>query len=73
MVRFDPRTGTSGAPTPFVRGPFINVPGPSYDVSRDGRRLLLIIGPAQETANHVRFISGFESHVSRMLARQSNL
>jgi serine/threonine-protein kinase len=69
VVPFDLRTGTAGQARPFVRGPFLNVPGLSHDVSRDGRRLLLILGPPEQTANHVRFISGFDAHVSRMLNR----
>jgi serine/threonine-protein kinase len=69
VVPIDLRTGTPGKPVPFVQGPFLNVPGYSYVVSPDGKRLLLILGPPEETANHIRVMSGFADHIRRIAER----
>ncbi|MGH7471674.1 MAG: TolB family protein [Longimicrobiales bacterium] len=60
VVNVDPLTGRFGRPAPFITGPFLNVPGWSYDVSADGRRLLLIQGPIERTGNQIRFIRDFD-------------
>lgn len=63
-------TGHVGTPEEFISGPFVNVPGYSYDVSPDGERLLLILGPSEETTNHIRVIRDFLSEIKRAEARR---
>jgi Tol biopolymer transport system component len=60
VTMLDRQTGNLSAPTPFITGPFVNVPGWSFDVSGDGQRLLLIKGPSETTGRQIHFIRGFD-------------
>ena len=59
--------GASGpsVPTLVVQGPYLNVPGLSYDVARDGRLLLIRGIEGQVDASTIRVVSNFADAVRR--------
>jgi len=69
-VPFDLASGDAGAPRPFVSGPFVNVSNQSYVPSRDGKRLLIIRGPAETTGNHIRVIRNLLGEIKRVEPRR---
>jgi len=69
VVSVDPRTGETGKPTKVIAGSFVNILGYSYDVARDGR-LLVIVGPPEETASHIRVIGNFGAELRRAQSRR---
>jgi len=69
VVSVDPRTGETGRPTKVIAGSFVNILGYSYDVARDGR-LLVIVGPPEETASHIRVIGNFGAELRRAQSRR---
>ncbi len=50
---------TFGRPQLIFRGPFVNVAGRSHDVSRDGRRHLVIVGPTEQLATRLNVITNW--------------
>jgi hypothetical protein len=48
----------------LLSGPFNNVADRSYDVAPDGR-LLLIMGPREQTTTHLEVITGWMDEVRR--------
>jgi DNA-binding SARP family transcriptional activator/Tol biopolymer transport system component len=56
----------AGRPRLLFRGPFQQHPGWSYDVSRDGRRLLLMQGPPDETTNPLVVVTNWFADVKRL-------
>jgi eukaryotic-like serine/threonine-protein kinase len=67
VTTLDRQTGKLSAPTPFITGPFVNVPGWSFDVSGDGQRLLLVKGPVETSGKQIRFIRGFDRTIRAAL------
>jgi serine/threonine-protein kinase len=61
-----------GTPQLVVQGPYLNVSGRSFDVSEDGRRLLLL-RPVSETARPDRLdvVIGWLSQVDRILGESA--
>jgi eukaryotic-like serine/threonine-protein kinase len=53
----------ASAPTPVVQGPYLNVPGLSYDVARDGRLLLLRGIEGLVDASTIHVVSNFAGAV----------
>jgi serine/threonine-protein kinase len=47
-------------------GPYLNVPGWSHDVSADGRRHLLLLGPREATSNRLVAVTNWLSEVRRL-------
>ncbi len=54
-----------GRPRLVLTRPFINVGGRSHDVARDGRHLL-IMGPREETINHLEVVTSWVDEVRRI-------
>ena len=55
-----------GAPSLFVEGEFVNVGGRSYDISRDGRRALIIDGGVGTTTT-LNVIQGWLAEVEALI------
>ena len=53
----------------LFEGPFLNVPGFSHDVSTDGRRQLLLLGPRAETTNRLVVVTNWSVEVERLTRR----
>ena len=66
-----PRAGDSsfGRPRAISRGPFINTAYRSHDISPDGRRQLLILGPLEQTAGHLNVITNWLAEVTRKVGQ----
>jgi serine/threonine-protein kinase len=66
-----PQDGSSsfGRPRAIFRGPFVNVPYRSHDISPDGRRQLLILGPLEQTIGHLNVITNWLAEVTRKVGR----
>ncbi len=56
-----------GEPRLFYEGNFVNVGGRSYDISADGKRALVIKGPADK-ANSIRIITNWLDEVERIVS-----
>ena len=53
-------------PRLFLEGPYINVPGLSYGLARDGRRLLLLRSTGDETiVNHLNVVLNWFTELRR--------
>jgi len=63
------RSSDFGRPRSISRGPFINTPYRSHDISPDGRRQLLILGPLEETTDHLNVITNWVAEVTRRVGR----
>jgi hypothetical protein len=50
-------TRNFGVPRLLFEGPFLDVPGRSYDISPDGQNFLLLNGPAATFVSHVHIIT----------------
>ena len=61
----------AGKPVVLFTGPYLNVPGWSHDISIDGRRHLLLLGPREETSNRLVAVTNWFSELRR-LAPTSN-
>jgi hypothetical protein len=59
------RASRPSAATVVVKGPYLNVPGLSYDVARDGRLLLLRGIEGQVDASTIHVVSNFADAVRR--------
>ena len=60
-----PPASTFGRPERIFSGPFVNVPGRSHDVSRDGRRHLVILGPTEQDATRLNVITNWTASLTR--------
>ncbi|HMH85028.1 MAG TPA: protein kinase [Gemmatimonadaceae bacterium] len=61
------RTGFHASrPRLLFNGPYLNVPGWSHDISPDGRRQLLLLGPREETSNRLVAVTDWLSEVRRL-------
>jgi serine/threonine-protein kinase len=58
-------------PRLLFNGPYLNVPGWSHDISPDGRRHLLLLGPREETSNRLVGVTNWFSEL-RQLAPAHN-
>jgi serine/threonine-protein kinase len=56
----------AGRPRVLFRGPFLQVPGMSHAVSRDGGRQLVLMGPAEETTNRLVVVTNWFAEVERL-------
>lgn len=61
-------TFAAGKPQLFAEGPFVNIPGRSYDIDRDGRRLLVIREVEQPNATEIRVVSNWFEELKRKAA-----
>jgi serine/threonine-protein kinase len=50
----------------LFRGPFLQVPGSSHDISPDGRRQLVLLGPSAETADRLVVVTNWFAEVERL-------
>jgi hypothetical protein len=53
-------------PRLLFRGPFLQVPGASHDISADGRRQLVLLGPVAETTNRLVVVTNWFAEVQRL-------
>jgi hypothetical protein len=58
-----------GRPTALFRGPYVNPVGRSHDVSRDGRRHLVILGPLERSTGRLHVITSWSEVVQRRVSR----
>jgi len=56
----------AGRPRVLFRGPFLQVPGMSHDVSSDGRRQLVLLGPPEETTTRLVAVTNWFAEVERL-------
>jgi len=56
-----------GRPQLLFRGNYLNVPGPSYDVSPDGERFLLLEPPHQEPPTELHLIVNWFDELERLV------
>lgn len=56
----------AGRPRVLFRGSFLQVPGVSHDVSPDGRRQLVLLGPAAETTHRLVVVTNWFAEVERL-------
>jgi Tol biopolymer transport system component len=56
----------AGRPRVLFRGSFLQVPGVSHDISPDGRRQLVLLGPAAETTNRLVVVTNWFAEVERL-------
>ena len=56
---------TVGKPRVLFEGRYLNVRERSYDVGPDGR-ILLLVGPPEETARHLDMVTGFAAELLRL-------
>jgi hypothetical protein len=61
-------TGVFQARRPRVlfRGPYLQLSGMSHDISPDGRRQLVLLGPSAETTNRLVVVTNWFTEVSRL-------
>ncbi len=62
-----PGSTTFGRPRVIFRGPYVNVAWRSHDISPDGTRHLLVLGPLEETTNRLNVITNWFDEVKRRL------
>jgi len=66
-VSFEPEF-TVGTPRVVIEGPYINVPGRSYDVSADGSKFLVILDEGnEEYSRHVEVILNWFDELERLV------
>jgi Tol biopolymer transport system component len=53
-------------PKLLFTGPYLNVPGWSHDISPDGRRQLLLLGPREETSGHLMAVTNWFPELRRL-------
>lgn len=58
-----------GQATRIVRGPFVNSFERSHDIAPDGRRHLLILGPAAQSTDQLNVITHWSAEVQRWMQR----
>jgi len=64
-----PGSSTFGRPRAIFRGPYVNVYSRSHDISPDGRRHLLILGPREESTTRLNVITNWTDDVRRKVER----
>jgi serine/threonine-protein kinase len=57
-------------PRLLFRGPFLQVPGVSHDVAADGRRQLVLLGPAAQTTDRLVVVTNWFTEVQRLARPQ---
>ncbi|MFN2563402.1 MAG: protein kinase [Gemmatimonadaceae bacterium] len=57
---------TFGRPRLVFEGPHLNVPGWSHDLSPDGRRHLVLIGPPEETTRQLNVVTNWFAELRRL-------
>jgi serine/threonine-protein kinase len=57
---------SAGRPRVLFEGPYLNVPGWSHDLSRDGERHLLLQGPREETGNRLIVVANWFAELRRL-------
>jgi serine/threonine protein kinase/Tol biopolymer transport system component len=62
----------AGRPRVLFRGPFLQVPGASHDISPDGRRQLALLGPSGETTNRLVAVTNWFAEVVRLANPKGN-
>ena len=66
-ISFDPDF-SMGTPRVVLEGPFINVPGRSYDLSADGERFLVILDEGtEEFSRHVEVVLNWFDELERLV------
>jgi hypothetical protein len=60
---------TPGRARLLVEGPYLNVPGISWDLHPDGDRLLLIDGPREASVDRIHMIPNWVEELERELRR----
>jgi len=63
-------TFAAGKPQVFAEGPYVNVPGRSYDVDCDGRRLLVIREVEQPSTTEIRVVSNWFDELKRKVPKR---
>jgi len=58
-----------GAPRVLFEGPYLNVAGWSHDLSPDGRRELLLLGPRKDTTTELVLVANWLVEVERAASR----
>lgn len=58
-----------GRATKLFRGPFVNPWDRSHDIAPDGRRHLLILGPAAQHTGQLNVITNWTAEVRRRMQR----
>jgi Tol biopolymer transport system component len=56
-------------PRVLFEGPYLNVPGWSHDISSDGQRHLVLLGPQEETADRLIVVTNWFAELSRITNR----
>jgi hypothetical protein len=56
----------AGNPRLLFQGPYLQVAGSSHAVSRDGRRQLVLLGPAAETTDRLVVVTNWLAEVARL-------
>jgi hypothetical protein len=57
-----------GTPRIVLEGPYINVPGRSYDISADGKRFLVILDEGtEEFSRHVEVVLNWFDELERLV------
>ena len=69
-VRYEP-TFSAGQPELLFAGDYINIAGRSYDVTPDGRFLLLAAREEPDSRSHLRVVTNWVGEVER-LVREGN-
>ena len=57
----------AGQPELFVKGPYLDIGGLGWDVSADGRRLLLVKGSDVSTASHLNVVVNWFEELKRLI------
>jgi len=60
-----PDEGTFGRPRMIFAGSFVNVGWRSHDISLDGRRHLVVLGPLEQSIDHLNVITDWVGEVAR--------
>ncbi|MCH7474181.1 MAG: hypothetical protein IIA27_05865 [Gemmatimonadetes bacterium] len=53
----------------IFRGPYINVPWRSHDITLDGRRHLVVLGPLEQSTGRLNVITNWVEEVRRRVER----
>jgi hypothetical protein len=62
----------AGKPRVLFEGAFLQVAGSSHDVSPDGRRQLVLLGPAAETTDRLVVVTNWLAEVARLAPRRGS-
>ena len=59
----NPKTLEVSAPKLIVEGDYVNIGGFSFDISKDGEKLLFVKGTEEKSANEIRMIKGWSNKI----------